>query len=121
MPSKREHVERNNLLNQVSAELLGRAHELPAARGVKDGRSSFLFLLPDKSGHTIRRVDGRWERISLSSVILINIGSRVHDDIEGGDGTVISIQADEQMRPLLRVRMDEGQERILDADATHGA
>ena len=120
MKSKRKHVEQNLLLHQVGASLLEHADQLPAARGIKDGRSSFLFLPPDKGGHTIRRVDGRWERISLSGVVLINPGSRVHDDVGGGEGTVLLVQADEQMRPLLHVRMDAGEDRILDADATHG-
>jgi hypothetical protein len=120
MPTKKTHLERNILLHEVGRLLLDQAAQLPACRGVVDGRSSFLFLPPDAAGRTVRRIAGRWERIELSKIVLINIGSRVHDDVGGGDGTVLGIDADREMRPLLRVRMDAGGERLLNADATHG-
>ena len=119
MSSKRKHLEQNDILHQVLQKLFDHVEELPLSRGNSDGRCSFIFLPPDKSGRTIRRVDGCWERIPLSNLILINIGSRVHDTISNSDGTVIRIGANDKFEPILQLRMDLGGEILVEADKTH--
>lgn len=121
MPTKRDHINKNIRLHDVGRVIFEDITLLPACRGNADGRSSFLYLPPDESGATVRRVDGRWERINLSKVILINPGSRIHDTIQGKNGTVLEITADQSMKPILRIRTDDGDEIIIDADRTHGA